>query len=254
LEKLENITNSPNIEESLYDEERYQDLDSEEEKLNEMSEDEREIYLEIKRERKRKEKEKGEETDEDTKSDSSVDIEEPSTEKQRKIIEKTAKFVTESSNPQIEIIIQAKQSSNPLFKFLNKNDVLYPYYERICLLMKMGLYTYSKEEINNSEINNNTNNERKMKDNAIYENLPEDTTKNDKIKEDKGENSMEKNDEEKKFEDLEKNIPENIKIIIEKMANYIARNGTEFETLVRQKNIGDERFSFMQPWVNISYK
>ena len=48
--------------------------------------------------------------------------------------------------------------------------------------------------------------------------------------------------------------PENIKIIIEKMANYIARNGTEFETLVRQKNIGDERFSFMQPWVNISYK
>jgi hypothetical protein len=45
LEKLENITNSPNIEESLYDEERYQDLDSEEEKLNEMSEDEREIYL-----------------------------------------------------------------------------------------------------------------------------------------------------------------------------------------------------------------
>jgi len=37
------------------------------------------------------------------------------------------------------------------------------------------------------------------------------------------------------------------------MANYIARNGSEFETLVRQKNIGDERFSFMQPWVLYCY-
>ena len=48
LDELENSCNIyNNEEESLYDEERYMDLDSEEEKLNEMSEDEREIYLGI---------------------------------------------------------------------------------------------------------------------------------------------------------------------------------------------------------------
>jgi len=176
---MENSTNIINTEEILYDEERYLDLDSEEEKLNEMSEDEREIYLEIKRERKQKEKEKQEQEqekkDDDMKSDDSIDIEKPSTDQQRKIIEKTAKFITESSNPQMEIVIQAKQSSNPLFNFLNKNDILYPYYRRICLLMRMGIYTYSEEEelINANENKNDENkisknNEESNKTNKKY--------------------------------------------------------------------------------------
>jgi len=260
---MENSTNIINTEEILYDEERYLDLDSEEEKLNEMSEDEREIYLEIKRERKQKEKEKQEQEqekkDDDMKSDDSIDIEKPSTDQQRKIIEKTAKFITESSNPQMEIVIQAKQSSNPLFNFLNKNDILYPYYRRICLLMRMGIYTYSEEEelINANENKNDENNKKNEEKNEENENKKEMINNEDikisnkDINIKKNGNNLKndlKNDEEIQYKELEKKIPNNTIIIIEKMANYIARNGSEFETLVRQKNIGDERFSFMQPW------
>ena len=45
LENMEHDESMLNNEEAIYDEDRYMDLDSEEEKLNEMSEDEREIYL-----------------------------------------------------------------------------------------------------------------------------------------------------------------------------------------------------------------
>ena len=40
--------------------------------------------------------------------------------------------------------------------------------------------------------------------------------------------------------------PPDIQPIIDKMANYVARNGLEFEVTVRNKN--DPRFEFLQDW------
>ncbi|OUM69604.1 hypothetical protein PIROE2DRAFT_2472, partial [Piromyces sp. E2] len=119
----------------------------------------------------------------------------------------------------------------------------------------MGIYTYSEEEIkeNNNDTNNHNNNinanENIKKKNISKENNDAENNKEkNKDKKQIHDNDIHLNKEEIEYMKLEKKIPENIKLIIEKMANYIARNGSEFETLVRQKNIGDERFSFMQPW------
>jgi len=102
----------------------------------------------------------------------------------------------------------------------------------------MGIFTYSEEISNEDEEETNKN-----KKNNVIKN---DDTKY--INKNKEENNNINKEEEEKYKEIEKAIPENTKLIIEKMADYIARNGSEFEALVRQKNIGDERFSFMQPW------
>ena len=40
--------------------------------------------------------------------------------------------------------------------------------------------------------------------------------------------------------------PPDIQPIIDRMAMYVAKNGVEFEIVVRSKN--DQRFEFLQPW------
>lgn len=40
--------------------------------------------------------------------------------------------------------------------------------------------------------------------------------------------------------------PPDIQPIIDKLANYVARNGADFETIVKAKN--DDRFAFLNPW------
>lgn len=40
--------------------------------------------------------------------------------------------------------------------------------------------------------------------------------------------------------------PPDIQPVIDKLAEYVARNGLKFETSVRAKN--DQRFEFLQPW------
>lgn len=39
--------------------------------------------------------------------------------------------------------------------------------------------------------------------------------------------------------------PDDVKTVIDKMAAYVARNGDEFEEIVRSKN--DPRFTFLEP-------
>lgn len=39
--------------------------------------------------------------------------------------------------------------------------------------------------------------------------------------------------------------PDDLKIVIDKLADYVSRNGTEFEQCIRQKN--DPRFTFLDP-------
>lgn len=55
------------------------------------------------------------------------------------IIEKTAKFIA-SQGPQMEILIKAKQSNNPQFEFLNKNNRVNDYYKFVLNAIKNDLY------------------------------------------------------------------------------------------------------------------
>lgn len=41
---------------------------------------------------------------------------------------------------QMEIMIKTKQSSNPLFEFLNIDNILYPYYKHMIKMIKSGKY------------------------------------------------------------------------------------------------------------------
>lgn len=54
-------------------------------------------------------------------------------------IEKTAQFVSRQG-PQMEILIKAKQSNNPQFAFMNKDDPLQKYYRHLLNSIKSGQY------------------------------------------------------------------------------------------------------------------
>ncbi|CAG8794390.1 32733_t:CDS:2 [Gigaspora margarita] len=162
--------------EKLCDIERWIDLDSEAEDIFDMSEEERDDYIEEKRKRKRMQSENKEydynyfqefkvnEEEEDTKGIKSnyvpkysvpQGIATPSDDRVDEIIERTAKFLNSSTDSQMEIVIQAKQANNPKFSFLNKDDPLYPYYKHVRLLLQTGLFSYedSDKEDNNASGN-----------------------------------------------------------------------------------------------------
>ncbi|KAI9140760.1 hypothetical protein BKA69DRAFT_1078623 [Paraphysoderma sedebokerense] len=74
----------------------------------------------------------------------------PSTTRLKEIVHRTAKFLL-TQPPQMEITIQVKQSSNPDFNFLRKDDILHPYYKHVKWLMSSGMWEYQNEEENVSE-------------------------------------------------------------------------------------------------------
>lgn len=80
----------------------------------------------------------------------------PESMKHHAIIEKTAKFIA-SQGPQMEILIKAKQSNNPLFEFLNQNNRMNKYYKHIMNAMKASTYPMSDEKEDNDENSNEAN-------------------------------------------------------------------------------------------------
>ncbi|KAJ8042744.1 Splicing factor, suppressor of white-apricot-like [Holothuria leucospilota] len=66
-------------------------------------------------------------------------IEMPATQKLNLIIERTAAFIA-GQNPQMEIVIKARQAKNPQFDFLNYDHYLNPYYRHIVKCIKAGTY------------------------------------------------------------------------------------------------------------------
>ncbi|KAJ6634763.1 Protein suppressor of white apricot [Pseudolycoriella hygida] len=79
------------------------------------------------------------------------DVEIPQSLKHHSIIEKTAKFIA-AQGPQMEILIKAKQSNNPLFEFLNQNNRMNSYYKHLMNAIKSNTYptTDEKEDIDDS--------------------------------------------------------------------------------------------------------
>ncbi|PVV05388.1 hypothetical protein BB560_000111 [Smittium megazygosporum] len=82
-------------------------------------------------------------------------IKAPSSRKQFDIIEKTASYIaekpTQSERNTLELTIQARQSTNSLFSFLNKSNVLYPFYRHVLFLFLSGLYGYDSDSSSDIE-------------------------------------------------------------------------------------------------------
>ncbi|GJJ70987.1 hypothetical protein EMPS_03337 [Entomortierella parvispora] len=142
---------------SELDDERFADLDSDEELLFDMDEDERKEHLE----QKRQDKEPSNYTgfgfnygSEDAESHEPVyqihfEVPEgmvvPDSQKVLALIERTAKFVNNSSEPTMEIILQAKQATNPNFAFMSRRHPLFQFYKHVRWLMQTGLYETEEE-------------------------------------------------------------------------------------------------------------
>ncbi|CAI2178913.1 13941_t:CDS:2, partial [Funneliformis geosporum] len=266
--------------EKLCDEERWADLDSEFEDLYDMSEEERDGYVEENREYNYSYSDENPhyevkavpvpKPDYTPKYSAPNGMITPFDHRIDEIIERTAKFLNSSTDPQMEIVIQAKQANNPSFSFLNKDDPLYPYYKHVRLLLQTGLFAYGGSD----DQEDSSSNEGKFENGNGLSN--DKSERNDNIKEERAD---------KKFE-LKRSIletttsivrnhesipsqnqnttprpsrppqpfgpivvpPPDLKVIVDKMSAYVAKNGQSLEAKVREKHIDDPRFSFLLPW------
>ncbi|KAG0375072.1 hypothetical protein BGX24_009577 [Mortierella sp. AD032] len=145
---------------SEFNEERFEDLDSDEELLFDMDEEERKDYLDRKQDQQEGSSYKGVHYDYDYDGNQGEEVQEPTfhlhfdvpegmvvpeDEKTLALIERTAKFVNSSSEPTMEIILQAKQATNPNFAFMSKRHHLFLFYKHIRWLMQTGLYEHAEE-------------------------------------------------------------------------------------------------------------
>ena len=68
----------------------------------------------------------------------------PPTVKLFRAIEKTALFLA-GQGIQMEILLKAKQSGNPVFDFLSVDNPLHPFYRHLVSLVKSGQYKRGKQ-------------------------------------------------------------------------------------------------------------
>ncbi|RUP45463.1 hypothetical protein BC936DRAFT_148162 [Jimgerdemannia flammicorona] len=287
-------------EEERCDAERYADLDSEEEILFDMDEEEREEYVEEKRKRRKMDDQnkrfrygydKKERVDSSERANEGEGMQEgndddqeeepreeglelkcnvpagmktPTTKQQAEIIERTARFITssESDPAQMEILIQAKQSQNPLFAFLSRDHALHAYYRHVSWLMQAGLFGYGSEDDEEEEEEEEREGKGKAKEGAkatdqldtaevggstppwrtgvvgLGPSLAGSTTPVSGSSPARGASSGQ-------------SVivpPPDLKLIVDKTAAFVAKSGPSLESRIRDKNGSDPRFGFLLPW------
>ncbi|KAG2176129.1 hypothetical protein INT43_005362, partial [Umbelopsis isabellina] len=250
LSSRKSVNDDCEEEEEELDAERFADLDSDEEKLFDMSdEDERDQYVEEKRKRRKMEEENKafqysydsqnqsngsqgglseEKTIEEPAEEINCsfripdDIQKPKTQKQVDVIERTAKFIATSASESshMEITIQAKQASNPMFAFLNKDHPLHKFYKHVLWLSKSGLAGYGSSD---SESDSEEQQSKSVEGNVSSES--------------KSEQSGE----------VEQNNAD-IYEVITKTAAFVAKAGSSLESKIKEKNFGNPKFAFLNPW------
>jgi len=236
LVHLANQEEEEEEEEELAEEERYADVDSEEELIFDMSDDEREEYITEKRKRKQMESDNKifrYNYDENGKIPKQ-NTEEPKDPRLKEIIHRTAKFIVSNSNPHMEITIQVKQSQNPDFRFLNKEDPLYPYYEKI----KRKLTSGSTDEEKYSDVDKDKNHE----EGDIQE--QEDDVKNDQAASSKNSSEIEVSSNQSNLT-FPVDLPPELAPIMTKTAFFVAENGLAFEKKLAESTKDDDRFAFL---------
>ncbi|KND03515.1 uncharacterized protein SPPG_00996 [Spizellomyces punctatus DAOM BR117] len=159
----------------------------------------------------------------------------PSNQRIADIIEKTATFINNSTNPQMEVLIQAKQATNPDFGFLHMQHSLHPYYKHVRSVLKSGLAgltAYGSDSDSDDE-------EQQVHQPEDAPATPDLSTAPLTWTAFRGGG----------LPQAAMSIPPpDLQTIIDKMASFVARNGPSFEAKVKEKNRGDPRFAFLLPW------
>ncbi|KAJ3190297.1 hypothetical protein HDU85_000592 [Gaertneriomyces sp. JEL0708] len=243
--------------ESAYDVERYADLDSEEEELYTMSEDERETYLTEKRKRRKLEADgrpigipydygtNANESAEasDTREDFPMEyipppeIAVPQTKILYDRIVRTATFLTTSTNPQTRLLLNTKQADNPEFGFLKSDHPLHPYFEFVQRELTGGLaglagYASSTSEDDQVEVRSPSQTNQSEASNETQQQQSRLTEKPDQG--DGGGPGP--------------YIAPSTRVLIDKIAEFVAKNGPAAELKIREKNRESRRFGFLLPW------
>ncbi|KAI7848419.1 alternative splicing regulator-domain-containing protein [Circinella umbellata] len=235
-----------NKDEDLCNQERYEDLDSEEEMLFDMSEDERDEHVEEKkREREKKEQEAAfhvfdydgkikEEKDRSaiqqeiaSEYKAPDDMVVPTTREQASIISDTAQSASASVNPSLfEIKTHARQANNPLYAFLSKRHELYPFYKHLSWLLSSGLGAYGDSSSESED------------DDASDSNNKKDDSKDDN-------DVSHDNQQDQESEAINEPKLEEHRVIIDKTARFVARAGPQLEQKIRQRHARDPKFAFL---------
>ncbi|KAI9013110.1 alternative splicing regulator-domain-containing protein [Gaertneriomyces semiglobifer] len=244
--------------ESAYDVERYADLDSEEEELYSMSEDERESYLTEKRKRRKLEADGrpigipydyGTHANEPTESCNTredfqmehippPEIAAPQTKVLYDRIVRTATFLTTSTNPQTRLLLNTKQADNPEFGFLKSDHPLHPYFEFVQRELTGGLaglagYASSTSEDGQVEVRSA---DQANQSEAFIETQPQQSRLSPEkpVQGDSGGTGP--------------YITPSTRVLIDKIAEFVAKNGPAAELKIREKNRESRRFGFLLPW------
>ncbi|KAI9094366.1 hypothetical protein DFS34DRAFT_595747 [Phlyctochytrium arcticum] len=268
-------------EETLCDMERYQDVDSDEELLFDMTDEERVQFLDRKKKRQLLEtrgraigydyntgivqqdesitisgipsNENDKPPAEDIKFPPPHDIKGPTTKKLAEIIEKTAQFVNQSSNPQIEFLIQVRQGSNPDFAFMAPGHDLHPYYrflrEKLTTPVKDEHSTEGQHPTEPQADASVIEKKQDVLDNS-QENIEVASVKHLVVAPLAPEQQVQETPKSPPIPQVTPTTipPEEIVNVIEKLAGFVARNGLAFEAKVKEQNRNDPRFSFLLPW------
>ncbi|KAJ3012949.1 pantothenate synthase [Thoreauomyces humboldtii] len=213
------------------DAERYADVDSEEDKLFEMDEEEQtqKVRMGVHGERWAYINAPAEDASQsltevfELKHPAPAGIVPPPTSRLAEIMEKTARFVGSSTNPQTEILVKAKQAQNPDFAFLDANHELHQYYIHLRTVLASGLAGiagYSSDDDSSSE--------------TAKETLPV---------------TPAVMDETAPGPPVHHSFPpDDLQLVIQATARSVARGGSALEARLTESHRTDPRFAFLRPW------
>ncbi|XP_059490420.1 splicing factor, suppressor of white-apricot homolog isoform X2 [Neocloeon triangulifer] len=201
----------------------------------------------------------------------------PPNQKQHAIIEKTAQFIAQQGG-QMEVLLKAKQAGNPQFCFLSFNDELHPYYKLVLMAIRNNRYKVmdtndsKKDESSNDDSDGEHYLHPSLARTTIVDSAPSipsvvyrpsaDCAYSMLVSKIKG--VPIELGKRPPVEDVNKNkvvetvapkeepiaptpvMPDaELQVVVDKIASYVAKNGPEFEAVVRSK--GDPRFAFLDP-------
>ncbi|KAF4517942.1 hypothetical protein B566_EDAN005309 [Ephemera danica] len=205
----------------------------------------------------------------------------PPSNKLHAIIERTAGFIAKQGG-QMEVLLKAKQSGNAQFGFLSYDHDLHPYYKLLLAAIRAGRYKLREPQNNDEEEDDEEDDED---DHYLHPSLASSTkidlapaipsityrpsancAYSMLVTKIKGKQAAMPPQEQPpvptlpvaNMEQLAPVVPmpvipqvpilqppQDLQLVIDKMAAYVAKNGPEFEDVVRNK--GDPRFSFLDP-------
>ncbi|CAB3369997.1 Hypothetical predicted protein [Cloeon dipterum] len=198
--------------------------------------------------------------------------------KQHAIIEKTALFISQQGG-QMEVLLKAKQAGNPQFGFLSFNDELHPYYKIVLTAIRNNRYKIiessdtKKSESGDDESDDEHYLHPSLARTTVLDSAPSIPSVTYRPSADCAYSMLVSKIKGKPIElgtrqpeeDVKKNqapvtpvppkeeppapaplVPDSeLQVVVDKIASYVAKNGPEFEAVVRGK--GDARFAFLDP-------